>query len=343
MIGNRGLLLYFKDEIYFPINHILNELSALLDTDTDKKQTKIISVIRKDIMIIVVMLNDLHDYLNENFDNYVINIRQCVRESISIAKFKLKKFHKANLINIKCSFAKKFPILIYHNGSGLRLFLINIFILLFTFQSDITHIKLFIRIVKNKKIKFKIIVNKAFNSFLLQSLTEQNNIEINKNNFPIAIIQKFLKEFKTTIHCKGDKELSFSVDYLHAPMITNEVTSEAQKKKILVVDDHFIHTNQIKCIFNYYKLFDIDIAYNGEQAIKLVKQFHYDIIFMDVKMPKKDGITTAIEIKSLENSTLIVALVQDKNNIEFINKHECFDDFIIKPIYEKDVLKFIFG
>ncbi|MBU2971372.1 response regulator [Pseudoalteromonas sp. C2R02] len=52
----------------------------------------------------------------------------------------------------------------------------------------------------------------------------------------------------------------------------------------------------------------IDIANNGIEAVKKVKQKTYQIILMDCLMPKMDGFTAIKEIRKLGITTPIVAL-----------------------------------
>lgn len=54
-------------------------------------------------------------------------------------------------------------------------------------------------------------------------------------------------------------------------------------------------------------------AYNGEEAVDLFREFQIipDLILMDHRMPKKDGITAAIEILKLNNNCKILILSAD--------------------------------
>ena len=84
-------------------------------------------------------------------------------------------------------------------------------------------------------------------------------------------------------------------------------------------------------------------ANNGNEAIELFKQSKYDLIFMDINMPEKDGKEASIEILQIEKEqdlihTPIVAL--SANAIEEDRKEVLslgIDDYLLKPIDEKKI------
>ena len=109
---------------------------------------------------------------------------------------------------------------------------------------------------------------------------------------------------------------------------------------ILVAEDNII--NQ-KLIFNILKNLktDVTIASNGKEAIKLFKEKHYDIVFMDIKMPIMSGLEATSEIIAYEKEqkqkhTPIVALTA---NIRQEDKEQYLkmgmDDHLEKPLQIK--------
>lgn len=81
-----------------------------------------------------------------------------------------------------------------------------------------------------------------------------------------------------------------------------------------------------------------DVAKNGEEAISMWSEKHYDIVLMDVQMPIMDGLTATSKIRDIEtengfNETPIIgmtahALVEDKNKCI----HAGMSDYLSKPI-----------
>ena len=81
-------------------------------------------------------------------------------------------------------------------------------------------------------------------------------------------------------------------------------------------------------------------AENAEQAIGQVIKYKPDIIFLDIKMPGKDGFYVASELEKLGiETTIIFITAYDQYAIDAI-KHAAFD-FILKPVDPDELVKTI--
>jgi len=107
----------------------------------------------------------------------------------------------------------------------------------------------------------------------------------------------------------------------------------APTAKILAVDDNRINLELIFHILERTKA-EIDFALNGEEAIELIKQKHYDIIFMDHMMPVMDGLEALKEIKSnnLSDAPCVVVTANAIAGEREMYLAAGFDDYISKPI-----------
>lgn len=106
--------------------------------------------------------------------------------------------------------------------------------------------------------------------------------------------------------------------------------------KVLVVDDNVINRKVARGFLKSYE-FDLDEAGSGPEAIELVRENRYDIIFMDHMMPMMDGIEAAEIIRRDcgENGTAPAIIALTANAMEgmrekFLSKG--FQDFIAKPL-----------
>ena len=80
-----------------------------------------------------------------------------------------------------------------------------------------------------------------------------------------------------------------------------------KKKRILIVDDDAAHRLMIKAnMLN--KNYDVSEAEDGEEAIKLVEKDFFDLIIMDIKMKKIDGITALRKIKEISPSIPVMIM-----------------------------------
>lgn len=114
------------------------------------------------------------------------------------------------------------------------------------------------------------------------------------------------------------------------------------KAKALVAEDNIINQKLIKKTLEDFGL-EVDLADNGLEAIEKFKKNQYDIIFMDIQMPIKDGIEALQEIHLYEKEmhlipTPIIALTAHalKGDRERFMK-KGFDEYITKPINRKDI------
>ncbi|MCW5590186.1 MAG: two-component sensor histidine kinase BarA [Legionellales bacterium] len=93
---------------------------------------------------------------------------------------------------------------------------------------------------------------------------------------------------------------------------THTPSPSAQRYEItaLVVDDNEANLKLIKALLEKLSI-TVRTADDGERAVELAKQEHYDIIFMDIQMPKLDGIETTRVLrhaKHLNHATPIIAI-----------------------------------
>ena len=73
--------------------------------------------------------------------------------------------------------------------------------------------------------------------------------------------------------------------------------------KVLIVDDEKTLVNMIKEILSHDKI-DCDAAYDGQEAINYATTGQYDLIVLDVMMPKRDGLEVLKEIRKNKGSRL---------------------------------------
>lgn len=110
--------------------------------------------------------------------------------------------------------------------------------------------------------------------------------------------------------------------------------------QVLVVEDYEFN---LEIIVEMLKMMGIepDVAANGEEAVEKVKSKNYDIILMDVLMPKMDGYQASKIIRSLSiPQPIILALTA---SVQPQDKKKCLDagmnDFINKPMEFEDLEK----
>lgn len=107
--------------------------------------------------------------------------------------------------------------------------------------------------------------------------------------------------------------------------------------KLLIVDDEE-KIREVLCEYAKFEGYETEQAKNGVEAISLCKNYDFDLIVMDVMMPKIDGFTAVKEIKKIKD---IPVLMLSAKGEEF-NKLFAFelgvDDYVVKPFSSKEVM-----
>lgn len=100
--------------------------------------------------------------------------------------------------------------------------------------------------------------------------------------------------------------------------------------KILVADDEIKIRETIKDYLTA-KGFDVKLAKDGEVAVYTAEEESFDLILLDVLMPKKDGLTACKEIRSFTDVPILFlsALGQEENLLKGYKYGA--DDYIVKP------------
>jgi CheY-like chemotaxis protein len=102
--------------------------------------------------------------------------------------------------------------------------------------------------------------------------------------------------------------------------------------KIIVAEDNDENFEIIKEVFSSSKL-QIFRAFNGREAVELIKTDSFDLILMDIKMPVLDGFQATRQIRKFNNKIPIIAVTAYAFNAdkEMAIKAGC-NDFVTKPI-----------
>jgi CheY-like chemotaxis protein len=101
---------------------------------------------------------------------------------------------------------------------------------------------------------------------------------------------------------------------------------------VLVAEDNIINQKVASTIFGNLGL-SIDVAQNGNEVINKVKEKCYDIVFMDLMMPDRDGIQATVEIRGLGFQMPIVAMTATASaNSKSKALASGMNDYITKPV-----------
>jgi DNA-binding response OmpR family regulator len=107
--------------------------------------------------------------------------------------------------------------------------------------------------------------------------------------------------------------------------------------KVLIVDDE----DMIRNVLKEYVEFEGNQAYeaaDGMQAVRMCRENDYDIILMDVMMPKLDGFSAVKEIKKFKDIPVIMLSARGEEYDKLFGFELGVDDYVTKPFSPKEVM-----
>ena len=100
--------------------------------------------------------------------------------------------------------------------------------------------------------------------------------------------------------------------------------------KILVVDDEKVLVKGIK--FNLESEgYQVETGYDGEEAVELAREGNFDLIILDLMMPKIDGLQACMRIREFSNVPVIMLTARSEDTDKIIGFECGADDYITKP------------
>ena len=100
--------------------------------------------------------------------------------------------------------------------------------------------------------------------------------------------------------------------------------------KILIVDDERVLVKGIK--FNLeHEGYQVQDAYDGEEAVELAREGGFDLIILDVMMPKIDGLQACMRIREFSNVPIIMLTAKGEDTDKIIGFECGADDYLTKP------------
>ena len=107
--------------------------------------------------------------------------------------------------------------------------------------------------------------------------------------------------------------------------------------KVLIADDN----KQIVSILSEYckkNNFTVSTVFDGEEALKEIEKNKFDIVLLDVMMPKKDGFDVCRETRKFSNVPIIMITARGEDYEKIMGLEIGADDYIVKPFSPGDII-----
>ena len=195
-----------------------------------------------------------------------------------------------------------------------------------------------------------------------ERLDELKNRSVEGSGLGLSIVKELLQKMDSTLCISSEYGLgscfSFTIRQsvgVNAPIGEYTIDTYTKERKgasaygtfvaphahILVVDDLQMNLDIIRALLKCTQI-HIDAALSGRDAIDLVRLNHYDIVFIDHRMPDMDGIETLQAIKQLDmpttSGTKFIALTANASRgSKVLYMNEGFDDYLPKPVDSEEL------
>lgn len=101
-------------------------------------------------------------------------------------------------------------------------------------------------------------------------------------------------------------------------------------KRVLIVDDEKLIVKGIRFSLEQDGM-EIDCAYDGEEALEKAKQNHYDMILLDIMLPKLTGLEVCQQIREFSNVPIVMLTAKGEDMDKILGLEYGADDYITKP------------
>lgn len=101
-------------------------------------------------------------------------------------------------------------------------------------------------------------------------------------------------------------------------------------KRVLVVDDEKLIVKGIHFSLKQEGM-EVDCAYDGEEALEAVRKKEYDIILLDIMLPKLNGLEVCQQIREFSNVPIIMLTAKGEDMDKILGLEYGADDYITKP------------
>ena len=112
------------------------------------------------------------------------------------------------------------------------------------------------------------------------------------------------------------------------------------QSRILVVDDN---PKNIQVLATHLTNYDYEVEYasNGKEAVQMIEREDFDLILLDVMMPRMDGMETCIELKNnkkLKNTYITFLTARNEDYSQIAGFEAGADDYITKPFSMEELM-----
>ncbi|MEL6650076.1 MAG: response regulator [Bacteroidota bacterium] len=351
-------------EIRTPLNPILLLTNMLLRSELDEQQREQVETIKNAGETLLAVVNDILDLAKIEagkimFSSHTFNLRQIFRSIEDIMELNAREKSLELLFEIGHT--------VPENIVGDTVRLTQIFLNLIGNAIKFTH-KGYIRVSASNiheeegkcVLEFKVKdtgigipkgkLDEIFEGF--KQLDVDTNRRYGGTGLGLTIVQQLVQLQGGEIKVESEMDegscftftLEFEISQSGTPVHTEEIKvdySQVEGLDILLVEDNPLNQLVTKKLLSDWKI-KVDIANNGREAVEMLEERMYDLVFMDLQMPEMNGIEATRVIRNqMAKPTCDVPIVALTANAFTGTDDECLqvgmNDYVSKPIQMKNL------
>lgn len=112
--------------------------------------------------------------------------------------------------------------------------------------------------------------------------------------------------------------------------MANRKVDIIMSSRVLVVDDEKLIVKGIKFSLEQDDM-EVDCAYDGEEALELARKTEYDMVLLDIMLPKMDGYDVCRKIREFSNMPIVMLTAKGEDMDKILGLEYGADDYITKP------------
>lgn len=354
-------LAYTSHEIRTPLNAIAGGAQLIAKTELDEKQKKYLTAIRSGVDSALLIVNDILDL--SKIDSNMVEVHPVdfmLTEVMNGVRNILQYRAEQKGIEFHVHLDEKIPAVIKGDAKHLNQILINLSTNAIKF-TDLGKVEVLAEMVEEKDdrvyLRFKVIdTGKGIRKSNLATIFNQYEQETRHTikhaggtGLGLAITKKLveLQGGKISVESQYLQGTTFQVDLsfgksdplsLKKEPVQAENVRKLDNIRVLLVDDNVINREILNDLLkDLNPAMEISMAENGETAVNKLYSGNFDMVLMDIQMPKMNGFEASTHIRKnmkypISEIPIIAMTAHALENVA----EECFragmNDYIAKPI-----------